>query len=94
MKAPIVTQRGSDMSNSSTWQVDITLSELEGRVTAEAHLASGLTGVSGVGYARVTGDDSHPERVYTLAARRSLEALSGAMEYAIDAGTLSSADQA
>jgi hypothetical protein len=81
------------MSNSNTWHVDITLTQLEGRVTAEARLASGSTGVSGVGHATAT-DGTNLDREYTLAARRSLEALSGALGYVIDSGHLSSADQA
>jgi hypothetical protein len=82
------------MPKETTWHVDITLTELEGRVSAEARLDSGFASVSGVGYARVPTNRSSTDHEYALAVRRSLRALSGAVEYVIDARTLSTADQA
>lgn len=64
----------------TTWHVDITLTERNGQVTAEARLEGDHGGTAGIGHAGSRTAGQLQDRDYILAARRALQALSRGLE--------------
>lgn len=76
------------------WHVDVIMNPLTDGVVAEARLIDGSRSVRAIGHAATA---VHPDGVgsdYTLAAARSLEALSGVLGDQVEMNKSCAADQA